>query len=218
MSNVEQKYSDLVLDVAALYEREEQILTSEQSTLEQLEDLLTRMDRIVIDLEGLLQILPRFEPLSISDHDLPFWDLESAIIYANIQVMILEGSIAVRELCDRLNSIELRSEQQKALIANVLNRYSTDGDTTLAANVLTAVEYAIGADMGLYGAVRSLFPVRMMLCNLPSNSLQFEQFDTIYNKLHNLGLQHTKDLDQFWGQPGHLTRTKRSTTTLPSLP
>ncbi|KAK4946838.1 hypothetical protein LTR10_014341 [Elasticomyces elasticus] len=200
---VEHRFCDLGLELSALSEQDDTIASSSEPNLEQVEKLVAEIDQRSSDLVVLLHQMEQFRPSTVSHDDPGFWNLETALHAANIKVMMLDASITIRENAGR-------GQLSAFTVAAVTDKFTTEAEGILASQILSALEYTTGNDMGLYGAQKSLFAVRMMLCNLSRQDPIFDRFLEILNRLAQRGLRHVQDLNNEWGQPGTLDRNRNA--------
>jgi hypothetical protein len=206
---VEHRFCDLGLELSGLFEEDDALTSSSDPTLEQNQNLVVEIDRRRSDLEILLQQMEQFRPSSTGWHtEQTFWNLETALHTANMKVMMLDASITIREINARCDRIAPRSQPAASIVPAITEHYTTEAEAALASQILSVLEYTTRDDMGLYGAQKSLFAVRMMLCNLSRQNLLFDRFLELSHRLAQRGLRHVQDLDKEWGQPGTLDRNQ----------
>lgn len=197
--DVEHRIYDLALDLAALYELDDSAGSSRQINSVQNINIILKLDAIVSSLHVLLEVLQNTHPAEASDPKFPYWDLESAIHVANILTLVLDASVTIQEICDRVRGIG-----EDTLVLPLMEKYSTERQQDTAERIMSALTYATGDDMGLYGAQKSLFALRKTLHNLPPKGLLYEQASEMYSNLMlRKGLQHTLDLNKEWGGLNH---------------
>lgn len=209
LREVEHRFCDLGLELSGLFEEDDALASSSEPTLEQNENLVVEIDRRRSDLEILFQQMEQFRPASTTWRaEQNFWNLETALYTANIKVMMLDASITIREITARCDRVASRSHPASSIVTAVTGQYTTEAEAVLTSQILSALEYTTRDDMGLYGAQKSLFAIRMMLCNLSRQNPLFDRSLALINRLAQRGLRHVQDLDNEWGQPGTLDRNQ----------
>ena len=210
LDDVEHRFSDLTLHLSNLFGKEEDLNTSPQANLQQQKELLGSLEQLKADFHTLVQQMRTFSGLPTdSQTGSGFLNLQSALNFANVEAMILETTITCREVRTRISGTEsVYPPQESVIAASITGREAHEKDSVLAEKILAALQYATRGEMGLYGAQKSLFALRMTLCNISRHSPVFQQLANIYRDLSERGLKHSQDINQVWGELGDLPRNK----------
>ncbi len=201
LNEVEQRVFDLGFDLSALYEEDEASAASGGKSHENLPRLITQMDRVLIGLDECAVALEGMGPqLSNPGSNLAgFWDLESAVAVANIATLALDASICIHEMLERLGGPALLSRRDRLPMAPFAENKGAGWQDQLASYIVAAVTFMTRENMGLYGAQRSIFPLRMMLNILSPDSASYSAARELYVSLLTRNkLRHTESLDGLW--------------------
>ena len=194
--DVEHRIYDLAFDLAATYELDDSACSSEQQDAARNINTIWQLHSIVSSLDALLQVLLQFKPAIPLHEGIGWWDLESAIYFANMLTLIMDASVTIREIYER--NTEIGRDTQS--IFPVTENYNTEKNYKTAERIISALTYTTGDLMGLYGAQKSLFALRITLHHLPRQGPLYERASEMYNNLMSRqGLRHTLDLNKEWG-------------------
>ncbi|MCJ1397250.1 hypothetical protein MMC11_000442 [Xylographa trunciseda] len=194
--DVEHKIYDLAFELAATYELDDSACSSGQRDAARNTSTISQLHSIASSLDELLQVLLQFKP-AVPLHDLTeWWDLESAVYFANILTLIMDTSSTIREIYNRNTEIG----KDTPSILPVVENYDIEKEHKTAERIISALAYTTGDLMGLYGAQKSLFALRMTLQHLPRQGPLYEHASEMYDSLlSKQGLRHTLDLNKEWG-------------------
>ena len=198
--DIEHKTYDIAFRMCAVFQQEKKSTHKPDTDRAHLEELCDRLNHFVWELDQLLQSLTYLAPSTLENTGVPHWNLESAIIAANIMTLNMNASMRTYSLITRLGAYGLPDVAEQDFFDFLTEKFTLERSNILTKNILTAVRYAIKDEMGLYSGQRCLYAVRMMICKAPRQFPVFDQIRSSYQKLiDGKGLRHAKDLDKVWG-------------------
>ena len=199
--DLEHRAYDIAFRMSTILQREKQASTQVNATVDDLVDLVERLNGMVEALEELLELVIEFRPPEMAASSNPFWNLDSANLVANILTLNINASFRIHDLLFRLQGQEGLTQDSNEQLTRFREFYSTDRAEKMVQGVIETTSFMIGDEMGLYGGQRSLYPVRMTLCKLPDNFAGRDQVLYLYGELiKRKGIRHAQDLNKVWGE------------------
>lgn len=138
---VESRLCDFAVSLAALFEQDDKLATMSPNGMNQHEGVVTGIDQPATHLMVLMEQLHRLRPQLAPETGANFWNLESAVLLANIQVMILDASMTIREVWSRVQQLQTWPEVQELPISQLASKYTTEREFVLAEQILLALQY-----------------------------------------------------------------------------
>lgn len=111
LSEMEHCLCDKAFALAALWQDDE-ALSSLQHVPSWDLDFIIKIDRVCLELESLMDRLDHLRAVSSPDAATNYWDLDSALLFANLQTVILDAAITVQETWERAKAFGASSMPQ----------------------------------------------------------------------------------------------------------
>lgn len=209
IDEVEHRFIDLAFDLTTLYERHKEHALSDWLDPEIDRDLLRDISLVDSNLEQLSRMLESLRPNNIGNGDASseqrgFWNLESAINWANVNVLRMDIAENMRQVLQRMDDHNLGELLEPPILPSEINsireKFSEARQYQYGELVLSAVEYAVGEEMGLYGPQRTLFALRFCFHLLAADSTAYQRAGGLYKTvMTSRGVKHAASLNKVWG-------------------
>lgn len=193
------------ISLAALYEQEEDAKIAGGLDYLQLQNLVQQMDGISAQLNEAMNILSRLKPKDLSRatdmNGKDFWCLQSALITAICLTLLLDASLSIHELLDRLTKDTQSIEDDMQHAPFIMSQQETWHEE-LGWRVVTAAAYMTSPEMGFYGALRAIFPLWMMINILPRDYAAYGRAEGLYvQMITKRKIRHPLDFPQKSDKP-----------------